>query len=114
MMVVTSVMPPPISKWLKIKNQAEISMSAKPTTFRPMTAPERNATVSPSLSDCFAAQVVRAEALVAIFMPNQPHRPEKSPATGTPIKVNEDWRPIEYIIPRKTISRTKTIATTLY
>ena len=62
-------------------------MSAKPTTLSPITAPERNATVSPSLSDCLAAQVVRAEALVAIFIPNQPHSPEKSPAIGTPMSV---------------------------
>ena len=32
----------------------------------------------------FAANAVRAEAFVAVFMPNQPHRPEKNPATGTP------------------------------
>jgi hypothetical protein len=70
---------------LKTRNQTEMSRIAKPTTTRPMTAPERKATVRPSLSELLAAKAVRALALVAIFMPNQPHRPESRPATGTPI-----------------------------
>ena len=49
-----------------------------------MTAPERNATRRASLSELRAAFVVRAEAFVAIFIPNQPQSPENRPAIGTP------------------------------
>ncbi len=79
-----------------------------------MTAPERKATVSPSLRLCFAAAAVRALALVAIFMPNQPHRADSRPATGTPIIVCQGWSFSAASAPRNSTSTAKTPATTLY
>ena len=38
------------------KNQTETSSRAKPTTTRPITAPARNATRRPSLSDCLRGE----------------------------------------------------------
>jgi len=61
-----------------------------------------------------AANVVRAEALVAIFMPNQPHRPENNPAMGTPMAVQIGWMPVKPITSRIVTSSTNTAATTLY
>ena len=53
----------------------------------PITAPERNATWSPSFSDRSAPAAVRLLASVAVFMPHQPAKPEKKPpernASGT-------------------------------
>ena len=53
----------------------------------PITAPERKAICSPSLSDRSAPAAVRLLASVAVFMPNQPASPEKNPperkANGT-------------------------------
>ena len=62
-----------------MKNQSMMSSRPSPTTVSPMTAPERNATWSPSLSDRSAPAAVRLLASVAVFMPNQPARPENSP-----------------------------------
>ncbi len=64
-----------------------MSNSARPTTTNPITAPERNATVNPLLSDRLTAFAVRAEACVAVFIPKYPASPEKNPpvkkANGT-------------------------------
>jgi hypothetical protein len=68
-------------------NHPLISMSASPTTVRPMTAPARNAIVRPRLRDSLAPCAVRDEAAVAVFIPTNPARPLKSPpvmnANGT-------------------------------
>lgn len=50
-------------------SHTEMSSNAKPVTHSPMTAPARKATFSPSFSESRAARAVRAEALVAVFMP---------------------------------------------
>ena len=100
--------------WVYRKNQAEMSSKANPTTTRPITAPARKATLRPSLSDCLAAYAVRADALVAIFMPNQPHNPENKPATGTPIAVCHAWVPWVDSTNKTATKATKTKATTLY
>jgi hypothetical protein len=63
----------------RIRNHMAMSMRPNPTTTRPMTAPLRKATTSPSLSDLRAPAAVRCEALVAVFIPNHPHRPLKNP-----------------------------------
>ena len=55
-------------------------MSNRPRpTVRPITAPERNATWRPWLSDLRAPAAVRLLASVAVFMPKKPARPEKNP-----------------------------------
>ena len=56
-----------------------ISIRPKPTTINPITAPLRNATTKPSLSDLRAPAVVRCDARVAVFIPSQPHKPLKKP-----------------------------------
>ena len=71
----------------RIRNQAEMSSSAKPVTTMPMTAPARKATFRPALSDSFTAAVVRAEAFVAVFMPRKPHRPDRNEAMMKPSQV---------------------------
>lgn len=74
-------------KQLRMMYQMEMSRRPRPTTTRPITAPERKATRRPPLRLSRAALAVRAEALVAVFMPRKPERPEKKPpvrnATGT-------------------------------
>ena len=97
-----------------IANHTEISSSANPTTISPMTAPARKATLSPSLSDCLTANVVRAEALVAIFMPNQPQVPEKTQANRTPTGVTRLRMPANPRPVRISSRTANTIATTLY
>ncbi len=52
-----------------MKYQIEISSSPKPTTTRPITAPERKATCSPRFRLSLAPCAVRDEARVAVFMP---------------------------------------------
>ena len=69
-------------------NHSEMSRSANPVTQRPMTAPARNATRSPPSRLVFAAWQVRADALVAVFIPRNPHSPESSAATPTPTGVS--------------------------
>ena len=114
MTVVMPTMPLSGSTMFQMANQTETSSRAKPTTTRPMTAPERKATLRPSFSDSFTAKVVRADAFVAIFMPNQPHRPEKRPAIGTPTAVIFDWIPAKPSTSRIATSTMKTTKTTLY
>ena len=74
-------------KWFRITNHSEMSSKARPTTTRPMTAPERKAICSPLFSECLAPAVVRLEAKVAVRMPRKPASPEKKPpvmkANGT-------------------------------
>ena len=64
-----------------------MSSKPRPTTTKPITAPERKATFRPLSSESRAALAVRAEANVAVFMPKNPARPEKKPpvrkANGT-------------------------------
>ena len=68
-------------------NQMAMSSSPRPTTVRPMTAPERKATFKPLFRLWRAALAVRAEAYVAVFIPKNPAKPEKRPpvrkANGT-------------------------------
>ena len=49
-------------KKFKMRNHAEMSRSARPTTTSPMTAPERKATRRPLSSEWFAAHAARLEA----------------------------------------------------
>ena len=49
---------------------------ARPTTVKPMTAPEEKATFRPRFRLSWAALAVRALELVAIFMPMKPARAE--------------------------------------
>ena len=61
------------------------------------------------------ACVVRAEALVAVFMPKKPQRPERNPAMPTPMKVKSCWRfRPKPMMARITSSTTKTIETTFH
>ena len=76
-----------------------------------MTAPARKATVSPLFNDSFAAAVVRAEALVAVFMPKNPHKPERRPATATPPTVQKACRPPAAINAKRTRRATNTPVT---
>ena len=62
-----------------MKNQSMMSIRPRPTTVSPITAPDRNAICRPSLSDRSAPAAVRLLASVAVFMPNQPARPENKP-----------------------------------
>ena len=55
------------------------SKRPRPTTTKPMTAPEENATRSPLLRLWDAALAVRALANVAIVIPIKPDSPEKNP-----------------------------------
>ena len=57
---------------------------------------------------------MRAEALVAIFMPNQPQSPENRPAIGTPSIDSAGWSLSANRMPRQATRMTKTPATTLY
>ena len=57
----------------------------------PITAPERKATCSPWFSDLRAPSVVRLLARVAVFMPNQPARPEKKPPVRNAKGTHRDW-----------------------
>ena len=56
-----------------------MSSMPRPTTVKPMTEPEENATRSPRLRLSEAACAVRALALVAIFIPIKPESMEKIP-----------------------------------
>ena len=62
--------------YLRMWNQMDTSSRPRPTTVKPMTAPEENATLRPRLRLSWAALAVRALALVAIFMPMKPARAE--------------------------------------
>ena len=64
---------------LRIIHQMDMSRRPSPTTVRPITAPERNAILSPELSERLTALAVLAEAKVAVFMPMNPASPEKKP-----------------------------------
>ncbi len=116
--VVISTMPPVMPKvspqCVSTKNQNETSSSAKPTTFNPMTAPDRNATFRPSLSEFFTACAVRAEAFVAMRMPNQPHKPERNPASGTPSIDSAGCNSRSLSNPRNTTRPMKTSVTIRY
>jgi hypothetical protein len=68
--MVTSGQPPARNTCVSRKNQpAEPSSRAKPVTHRPITAPARNATLQAGVQRFLQALAVRAEALVAVFMP---------------------------------------------
>ena len=83
-------------------------------TQRPITPPARKATLRPSFREFFAAAAVRAEALVAVFMPKKPQSPESRPAIGTPIAATFSCRPAKPITIRAITSSTKTIETTFH
>ena len=73
--------------WLSTRNQMAMSNRPKPTTVRPITAPERKAIFKPPSRLLRAALAVRALAYVAVFIPKKPARPLKKPpvrkANGT-------------------------------
>ena len=93
----------------------EMSRSPRPTTVSPITAPERNATLSPELRERIAAFAVLAEAYVAVFIPTNPASPEKKPPVRNAKGTHVFWTPKPYArIAKKTARMTKTIVTTLY
>ena len=53
----------------------------------PLLHQPRKATFRPAFSDSFTAAVVRAEALVAVFMPRKPQRPDRNEAMMKPSHV---------------------------
>ena len=71
----------------KMAYQITMSSKARPTTVKPITAPLRNATFSPSLRLFCAPAAVRLLAHVAVFIPKNPANPENIPpvtnANGT-------------------------------
>ncbi len=58
----------------------QMSSRPKPTTTRPITAPERKATCRPRLRPSLQPCAVRDEAAVAVRMPMKPHRPREETA----------------------------------
>jgi hypothetical protein len=92
-----------------------MSRRPRPTTVSPITAPERKATWSPSLRLRSAPAAVRLLARVAVFIPNQPARPEKNPpemkAKGTQALCTLSAKAITAKSRKMT---TKNAATTLY
>ena len=92
-----------------------MSSSPSPTTTSPMTAPLRNATVSPPFRDVLAAFAVLADAYVAVFMPKNPDRPENKPPVRNATGTHGFCRLNPYAITEKRItSPKKTSPTILY
>ena len=73
-----------------MKYQRVMSSIPRPTTVKPMTEPEENATRRPLFRLSEAAWAVRALALVAIFMPTKPASIEKMPPVMKAKGVNLD------------------------
>jgi len=65
----------------------------KPTTMSPITAPERKATCRALFKLVVAPWAVRAEALVAVFIPKKPQRALKKPAVKNATGTNGFWTP---------------------
>ena len=76
-----------LTKAFSTTYQMDMSRRPRPTTVRPITAPERKASFNPEFRLLVTALAVLAEAYVAVFMPTKPARPEKKPpvrnANGT-------------------------------
>ena len=92
-----------------------MSKSASPTTTRPITAPERNATLSPLSSEWFAAHAERLDAYVAVFIPKNPAKPEKKPPVMNANGTQSFWTFKPYARnAKKIVIITNTAPTTLY
>ena len=75
--------------YLRMWNQMDTSSRPRPTTVKPMTAPEEKATFRPRLRLSWAALAVRALAEVAIFMPTKPARPDQMPPVRKAKGINQ-------------------------
>ena len=109
-----SVMPAPKRRMV---NQMLISSMPRPTTVKPMTAPEENATRRPRFRLSEAAWAVRALELVAIFMPIRPASMDQIPPVRKAKGVNLDSisPPLaKAMMARITKTTTKTLATVVY
>ena len=103
--------------YFRPKNHSVMSSRPRPTTVKPMTEPEENATFRPRLRLSCAALAVRALAFVAIFMPMRPASIDQMPpvrnANGV---IRESISPLEAnaMISRITKTMAKTLATVVY
>ena len=98
-------------------NHIEMSSMPRPTTVKPMTEPDENATRRPLFRDSEAAYAVRAFEFVAIFMPIRPASIEKIPPVRNAKGVKRDsiWpRDAKAITIRMMNTTTKTFATVEY
>ena len=96
-------------------NHRQMSKSPSPTTVSPITAPLRKATCKPWLSETFAPCAVRELARVAVFIPNQPAKPEKIPPDQNAIGTHPDPASNTNAMNAKKIdATTKNRNTTLY
>ena len=101
----------------RMKNHRVISSMPRPTTVKPMTEPEENATRRPLLRLSEAAWAVRALELVAIFMPMKPASMDQMPPVRKAKGVNlESICPPEAkaMISKITNTTTNTLATVVY
>ena len=80
---------PKPAMYLRIWNQMDTSSRPRPTTVKPMTAPEEKATLRPRFRLSWAALAVRALAEVAIFMPTKPARPDQMPPVRKAKGINQ-------------------------
>lgn len=96
------------------KYQNEMSTSPRPTTTKPITAPEENATFKPAFKLFCAAFAVRELAAVAIFIPINPERPEKNPPVRKANGTNMVRNPLKARIRRITKITAKKMLTPMY
>ena len=106
---------PPMKR--RPKNHSAISSMPRPTTVKPITEPEENATRRPRFRLSEAACAVRALAFVAIFMPIRPASIDQIPPVRNANGVTrESISPLDRkaIANRMMNTTTNTLATVVY
>jgi len=91
-----------------------MSSKPKPTTTRPITAPPRKAICSALFKLCVAPFAVLLLALVAVFIPKNPHNPEKKPPVRNATGTKGFWIPSSASTTKMMNKTTNTIETVLY